>query len=123
MLLNLCILLPSRSMCTVYRKQCIEFRRECPLEKFCSRSLIFPKVISFGAYTAFQQPMTLVRIFLSGFIYDLSILIYFIIDLVCDTVIGLILLTLFVRCHGSDWQWFLYHSNWEGSVSSPVCSW
>nr|WMH03399.1 NADH dehydrogenase subunit 4L [Cacopsylla melanoneura]WMH03412.1 NADH dehydrogenase subunit 4L [Cacopsylla melanoneura]WMH03425.1 NADH dehydrogenase subunit 4L [Cacopsylla melanoneura] len=41
--------------------------------------------------------------FLSGFIYDLSILIYFIIVLVCEAVMGLILLTLFVRCHGSDY--------------------
>nr|ATD53081.1 NADH dehydrogenase subunit 4L [Psyllidae sp. EMHAU-2015-Zz060501] len=41
--------------------------------------------------------------FLINFIYDLSILIYFIIVLVCEAVMGLILLTLFVRCHGSDY--------------------
>nr|YP_010026396.1 NADH dehydrogenase subunit 4L [Cacopsylla citrisuga]QOQ84942.1 NADH dehydrogenase subunit 4L [Cacopsylla citrisuga] len=41
--------------------------------------------------------------FLVGFVCDLSILIYFIIVLVCEAVMGLILLTLFVRCHGSDY--------------------
>nr|YP_010600878.1 NADH dehydrogenase subunit 4L [Cacopsylla jukyungi]WAL33208.1 NADH dehydrogenase subunit 4L [Cacopsylla jukyungi] len=41
--------------------------------------------------------------FLTNFAYDLSILIYFIIVLVCEAVMGLILLTLFVRCHGSDY--------------------
>nr|WMH03438.1 NADH dehydrogenase subunit 4L [Cacopsylla picta]WMH03451.1 NADH dehydrogenase subunit 4L [Cacopsylla picta]WMH03464.1 NADH dehydrogenase subunit 4L [Cacopsylla picta]WMH03477.1 NADH dehydrogenase subunit 4L [Cacopsylla picta] len=41
--------------------------------------------------------------FLCSFVYDLSILIYFIIVLVCEAVMGLVLLTLFVRCHGSDY--------------------
>nr|YP_009139050.1 NADH dehydrogenase subunit 4L [Cacopsylla coccinea]AKE49765.1 NADH dehydrogenase subunit 4L [Cacopsylla coccinea] len=41
--------------------------------------------------------------FLVGFMLDLSILIYFIIVLVCEAVMGLILLTLVVRCHGSDY--------------------
>lgn len=41
--------------------------------------------------------------YLSGFNYDFSILVYFVIVLVCEAVIGLVLLTLFVRCHGSDY--------------------
>nr|YP_009501888.1 NADH dehydrogenase subunit 4L [Arytainilla spartiophila]AWU48853.1 NADH dehydrogenase subunit 4L [Arytainilla spartiophila] len=41
--------------------------------------------------------------FFSNFCYDSSILIYFIIIFVCEAVMGLVLLTLFVRCHGSDY--------------------
>nr|YP_009501966.1 NADH dehydrogenase subunit 4L [Psylla alni]AWU49049.1 NADH dehydrogenase subunit 4L [Psylla alni] len=41
--------------------------------------------------------------YLCGFNCDFSILIYFIIILVCEAVMGLVLLTLFVRCHGSDY--------------------
>lgn len=36
-------------------------------------------------------------------IYDFSIIIYFIITIVCEAVIGLVLLTLFVRNHGRDY--------------------
>lgn len=41
----------------------------------------------------------LVRIFN----YDFLIIIYFLAVMVCEAVIGLILLTLVVRCHGSDY--------------------
>nr|YP_010882011.1 NADH dehydrogenase subunit 4L [Cacopsylla fuscicella]WID86685.1 NADH dehydrogenase subunit 4l [Cacopsylla fuscicella] len=42
--------------------------------------------------------------FLVGFAYDLCTVIYFIIVLVCEAVMGLVLVTLFVRCHGSDYS-------------------
>nr|YP_009500762.1 NADH dehydrogenase subunit 4L [Trioza urticae]AWU49114.1 NADH dehydrogenase subunit 4L [Trioza urticae] len=42
--------------------------------------------------------------FLCGFLYDFNILIYFIIILVCEAVMGLCLLTLMVRTHGSDYS-------------------
>lgn len=35
--------------------------------------------------------------------YDSIIIVYFIIILVCEAVIGLVLLTLIVRSHGSDY--------------------
>nr|QWT29511.1 NADH dehydrogenase subunit 4L [Cyamophila willieti] len=41
--------------------------------------------------------------FLSQFVYDSSSLVYFVIILVCEAVMGLVLLTLYVRCHGSDY--------------------
>nr|WRO39597.1 NADH dehydrogenase subunit 4L [Carsidara limbata] len=35
--------------------------------------------------------------------YDLSILVYFLIIMVCEAVLGLVLMTLIVRTHGSDY--------------------
>lgn len=42
--------------------------------------------------------------FLTIYIYDTRIIIYFIIIIVCEAVIGLVLLTLIVRTHGSDYS-------------------
>nr|YP_009443408.1 NADH dehydrogenase subunit 4L [Diaphorina lycii]ATR80192.1 NADH dehydrogenase subunit 4L [Diaphorina lycii] len=41
--------------------------------------------------------------FLMNFMFDGMILIYFIIVMVCEGVMGLVLLTLLVRSHGSDY--------------------
>nr|YP_009500736.1 NADH dehydrogenase subunit 4L [Lanthanaphalara mira]AWU48957.1 NADH dehydrogenase subunit 4L [Lanthanaphalara mira] len=41
---------------------------------------------------------------MSMFDYDLMFLIYFMIVMVCEAVLGLILLTLIVRSHGSDYM-------------------
>nr|YP_009501953.1 NADH dehydrogenase subunit 4L [Pariaconus pele]AWU49021.1 NADH dehydrogenase subunit 4L [Pariaconus pele] len=41
--------------------------------------------------------------FLSLFSYDLTVIIYLIIIMVCEAVIGLVLLTLYIRTHGSDY--------------------
>nr|YP_009501914.1 NADH dehydrogenase subunit 4L [Freysuila caesalpiniae]AWU48918.1 NADH dehydrogenase subunit 4L [Freysuila caesalpiniae] len=41
--------------------------------------------------------------FLVTFLYDSSIIIYFIIVMVCEAVMGLVLLTLLVRTHGNDY--------------------
>nr|YP_010021595.1 NADH dehydrogenase subunit 4L [Paurocephala sauteri]QOL10536.1 NADH dehydrogenase subunit 4L [Paurocephala sauteri] len=40
---------------------------------------------------------------LNLFSYDSSLIIYFIIIMTCEAVMGLILLTLFSRTHGSDY--------------------
>nr|YP_009500710.1 NADH dehydrogenase subunit 4L [Diclidophlebia paucipunctata]AWU48892.1 NADH dehydrogenase subunit 4L [Diclidophlebia paucipunctata] len=37
------------------------------------------------------------------FVYDFSLIIYFIIVMVCEAVMGLVLITLLVRTHGSDY--------------------
>nr|AWU48995.1 NADH dehydrogenase subunit 4L [Mesohomotoma hibisci] len=37
------------------------------------------------------------------YMYDLSLIIYFLITLVCEAVLGLVLMTLVVRSHGSDY--------------------
>lgn len=37
------------------------------------------------------------------FSYDLIVLIYLIITIVCEAVIGLVLLTLYIRTHGGDY--------------------
>nr|YP_009251212.1 NADH dehydrogenase subunit 4L [Bactericera cockerelli]ANA07533.1 NADH dehydrogenase subunit 4L [Bactericera cockerelli] len=42
--------------------------------------------------------------FLTIYIYDTSIIIYFMIIMVCEAVMGLVLLTLMVRTHGSDYS-------------------
>nr|YP_010744971.1 NADH dehydrogenase subunit 4L [Trioza frangulae]WET58371.1 NADH dehydrogenase subunit 4L [Trioza frangulae] len=42
--------------------------------------------------------------FLVNFMYDLNILVYFIIIMVCEAVMGLCLVTLMVRTHGSDYS-------------------
>lgn len=41
--------------------------------------------------------------FLINYIFDGIVLIYFIIVMVCEAVIGLVLLTLLVRSHGRDY--------------------
>nr|YP_009501992.1 NADH dehydrogenase subunit 4L [Trioza anthrisci]AWU49073.1 NADH dehydrogenase subunit 4L [Trioza anthrisci] len=41
--------------------------------------------------------------FLTVFMYDNMMIIYFIITMVCEAVMGLIMLTLMVRTHGSDY--------------------
>ncbi|UUF92061.1 NADH dehydrogenase subunit 4L (mitochondrion) [Diaphorina citri] len=41
--------------------------------------------------------------FLMNYMFDDMILIYFIIVMVCEAVMGLVLLTLLVRSHGSDY--------------------
>nr|YP_009500697.1 NADH dehydrogenase subunit 4L [Anoeconeossa unicornuta]AWU48840.1 NADH dehydrogenase subunit 4L [Anoeconeossa unicornuta] len=48
--------------------------------------------------------MILIMTFLiSIFSYDMMMLMYFIVILVCEAVLGLVLLTLIVRSHGSDY--------------------
>nr|YP_009502018.1 NADH dehydrogenase subunit 4L [Trioza remota]AWU49101.1 NADH dehydrogenase subunit 4L [Trioza remota] len=41
--------------------------------------------------------------FFSLFSYDLMVLIYLIITMVCEAVMGLVLLTLYIRTHGGDY--------------------
>nr|YP_009501979.1 NADH dehydrogenase subunit 4L [Russelliana solanicola]AWU49060.1 NADH dehydrogenase subunit 4L [Russelliana solanicola] len=41
--------------------------------------------------------------FLVNFLFDSTIIIYFIIVMVCEAVMGLVLLTLMVRTHGVDY--------------------
>nr|YP_009048857.1 NADH dehydrogenase subunit 4L [Paratrioza sinica]AID54946.1 NADH dehydrogenase subunit 4L [Paratrioza sinica] len=42
--------------------------------------------------------------FLSMFLYDTSIIIYVMIVMVCEAVLGLVLITLMVHTHGSDYS-------------------
>lgn len=42
--------------------------------------------------------------FFTTYMYDSRVIIYLIIILVCEAVIGLVLLTLFVRTHGNDYS-------------------
>nr|YP_009502263.1 NADH dehydrogenase subunit 4L [Blastopsylla occidentalis]AWU48866.1 NADH dehydrogenase subunit 4L [Blastopsylla occidentalis] len=47
--------------------------------------------------------MSMIIFILSIYNYDSMMIVYFIIILVCEAVIGLVLLTLIVRSHGSDY--------------------